>query len=64
MTMREYRDFVCMSGHIGKEITSENDQPYSDSWVKVRTEGLVHVESDGPRTYICQICRQPMVETH
>lgn len=62
MTMRTTYNFVCDNGHKGKEVTSENDQPYSDHWESTRTEGLIEGPNDarGYPTYLCQVCRLPM----
>jgi hypothetical protein len=65
MTMRTYRYFVCPNGHSGQEVTSENDQPYSDQWESTRTSGLVQSGKDalGYAAYQCQTCSEPMAET-
>ena len=58
MTMRTSQHYVCPNGHQGEEKTSENDQPYSKSWIKVSVKGM----KDGPKdgngcdTYLCETC--------
>lgn len=62
MTTRTYRYFTCLRGHTGVEKTSENDQPYSQSWETVALNGLVAAGKDerGLAAYTCQLCGQPM----
>lgn len=63
MTMRTYRYFSCENGHQGIEKTSENDQPYSQSWESVRIQGMILNNTDdrGFPNYHCMECRQSMV---
>lgn len=66
MTMRTYRYFKCKNGHQGTEKTSENDQPYSDPWERISTDGLKinPIKDDkGYDTYLCTQCSLPMTQT-
>lgn len=62
MTMRTYRYFVCPQRHEGNERTSENDQPYSDSWESVQITGMKESgkDSEGYATYTCATCGMAM----
>lgn len=65
MTMRTYRYFECSNGHKGNERTSENDQPFSDSWESITLTGLekAGLDEDGDEIYICAQCKLPMMPT-
>lgn len=65
MTMRTYRYFQCINGHLGVEKTSENDQPYSSAWENVSTTGMTDLvkDKDGYDKYACSICGAEMTIT-
>jgi len=46
MTRRTCRYFVYANGHQGEEMTSKNDQPYSQQWESIRTTGMVDDGTD------------------
>ncbi|WP_028207640.1 hypothetical protein [Paraburkholderia nodosa] len=58
------RYFVCLNGHEGEEVTSEDDQPDSPQWESNRTSGLVDngTDSNGFACYRCKTCGEPMCE--
>jgi hypothetical protein len=65
MTRRTCRYFVYANGHQGEEMTSKNDQPYSQQWESIRTTGMVDDGTDlrDYANYKCKRCGEPMSET-
>lgn len=64
MTMRTYTHYVCPNGHRGFVKITENDQPYSEMWERITTDGLGEViGSDGKPHYVCAVCTRPVVAT-
>jgi len=66
MTTLTRRYFVCINGHDGEEVASDDDQQYPAERESVRTTGLVDngTDSHGYARYRCKTCGEPtMSET-
>lgn len=53
MTMRTYTYYRCACGHVGHELLSENDQPYSQMWERTTYHGLAPGVGDHPKCGEC-----------
>lgn len=59
MTLRTTDSLECECGHCGTLKTSENDQPYSDPWVRHTLEGFEGTVSDWNLDAVrCPVCKE------
>lgn len=62
MTLRTYAYFICPNGHQGTEKTSENDQPYSDHYIRTTYTNLTKATKEGKCSYLCGECGKAMTQ--